>query len=128
MALEIVDHVAQELPIDERRIYITGQSMGGAGTWNAIANRPGFFAAAVICCGSGSSENGTESLKTPLWNFHGDADKSVPVSLSRERLAARRKAGGKPLYTEYAGVDHDSWQWAYTEPELVKWVFSQRRG
>ena len=127
MALEIVDHVAQELPIDERRIYITGQSMGGAGTWNVIANRPGFFAAAVICCGSVSSENGTESPKTPLWNFHGDADKSVPVSLSRARIAARRKAGGKPLYTEYAGVDHNSWQWAYTEPELVKWVFAQRR-
>ncbi len=128
MAVEIVDQLAHEFPIDERRIYVTGQSMGGAGTWNVIANRPDFFAAAVICCGSASSENGTESLKTPLWNFHGDADKSVPVSLSRERMAARRKAGGKPLSTEYAGVDHNSWQWAYTEPELVKWVFAQRRG
>jgi predicted peptidase len=127
MAVEVVEHLAQEFPIDERRIYVTGQSMGGAGTWNVIANRPDFFAAAVVCCGSASSEKGTESLKTPLWNFHGMADKTVPVELSRARMAARRAAGGTPLSTEYAGVDHNSWQWAYTEPELVKWMFAQRR-
>jgi predicted peptidase len=126
MAVEIVDRLVHEFPMDARRIYVTGQSMGGAGTWNVIANRPDFFAAAVICCGSVSTETGTESLKTPLWNFHGNADKTVPVELSRARLAARREAGGKPLSTEYAGVDHNSWQWAYTEPELVKWIFAQR--
>jgi predicted peptidase len=127
LAVEIVDRLVHEFPIDARRIYVTGQSMGGAGTWNVIANRPDFFAAAVVCCGSVSSEKGTESLKTPLWNFHGAADKTVPVEVSRARMAARREAGGKPLSTEYAGVDHNSWQWAYTEPELVKWIFAQRR-
>jgi predicted peptidase len=128
LAMEIVEHLCHELPIDNRRIYVTGQSMGGAGVWNIISNRPKIFAAAVICCGSRSTDDGTGSIDTPLWNFHGDSDKTVPVSLSRDRIAARRKAGGRPLSTEYAGVDHDSWQWAYTEPELVKWVFSQRRG
>jgi len=127
LALEIVDHLSHELPIDDRQIFITGQSMGGAGVWNMLANRPGVFAAAAICCGSVSAEDGTNSVDTPLWNFHGDSDQSVPVSLSRERMAARRKAGGHPLYTEYPGVDHNVWQWAYTEPELVKWIFSQRR-
>ena len=128
MAIEIVDSLCREFPVDERRIYVAGQSMGGAGAWNVIAGRPRFFAAAVICCGSNSTEVGTESIDTPLWVFHGDADKTVPVSLSRARIASRRKAGGHPLYTEYAGVDHNCWEWAFTEPELVKWLFAQRRG
>jgi predicted peptidase len=125
--LEAIDQLLREFPIDDRRIYITGQSMGGAGTWHIIANRPRFFAAAAICCGSVSPEDGTGSVETPVWNFHGDADATVPISISRVRIAARRKAGGHPLSTEYAGVDHNSWEWAYTEPELVKWIFSQHR-
>jgi predicted peptidase len=132
MALEVIDALCREFAhesvIDERRIYVMGQSMGGAGTWNVITYRPQFFAAAVVCCGSISTEDGTGSIETPLWNFHGDSDKTVPVSVSRERIAARRKAGGRPLYTEYAGVDHNVWEWAFTEPALVKWIFSQRRG
>jgi predicted peptidase len=128
LALEIVDRLCVELPIDERRIYVTGQSMGGAGVWNVLAARPRFFAAAIVCCGSASFEHGTEAIDVPLWSFHGDADQSVPVSVSRDRIAARRNAGGRPEYTEYPGVDHDSWQWAYTEPELVTWLFAQRRG
>lgn len=128
LALDIVDALRGELPIDERRIYVMGQSMGGAGTWNVITHRPHFFAAAVICCGSVSLEDGTGSVDTPLWSFQGEVDQTVPASLSRDRIAARRKAGGHPLYTEYAGVDHNVWQWAFTEPELVKWLFSQRLG
>lgn len=128
LALEIIDSLCHEFTIDERRIYVAGQSMGGAGTWHVITNRPSFFAAAVSCCGSISTDDGTGSIDTPVWNFHGDSDKSVPVSVSRDRIAARRKAGGRPLYTEYAGVDHNAWQWAFSEPALVKWVFSQRRG
>ena len=128
LALQLVDSLCREFPIDNRRIYVTGQSMGGAGAWNMLANRPHFFAAAVICCGGVSPDDGTGSIETALWNFHGDSDQTVPVSSSRDRIAARRKAGGHPLYTEYAGVDHNVWQWAYTEPELPKWLFSQRRG
>ncbi len=127
LALAMVDALRREFAIDEHRIYVTGQSMGGAGVWNMLANRAHFFAAAVICCGGESPDDGTGSIDTPVWNFHGDSDQTVPVSSSRERIAARRKAGGHPLYTEYAGVDHNVWQWAFTEPELVKWVFSQRR-
>lgn len=128
LALEIIDKLIREFSIDDRRIYVTGQSMGGAGVWNIVTGRPKFFAAAVPCCGSVSTEDGTGSIDMPLWAFHGDSDQTVPVSTSRDRIAARRKAGGHPLYTEYAGVDHNVWEWAYTEPELVKWVFAQRRG
>lgn len=127
MALEVVAALRREFPIDEHRIYVTGQSMGGAGVWNVLTYRPQLFAAAVICCGSVSLEDGTGAVHMPVWVFQGDSDKTVPVSTSRDRIAARRRAGGEPLYTEYAGVDHEVWQWAFTEPELVKWVFKQRR-
>lgn len=127
LALEIIDRLSREFPIDERRIYVTGQSMGGAGTWHITAHRPKFFAAAVACCAGDTCEDAAKSLNTPLWNLHGSADQTVPVALSRDRIAALRKAGRHPLYTEYAGVNHNCWQWAYTEPELVKWVFAQRR-
>jgi predicted peptidase len=126
-ALAVVDAVCHEFSIDERRIYIMGQSMGGSGTWHMTAHRPKFFAAAVAVCGGDTAEGATQSIGTPLWNFHGDADKSVPVALSRDRIAALRKAGGNPIYTEYAGIDHNSWEWAFTEPALPDWLFSQRR-
>jgi predicted peptidase len=127
LALELVGRLSREFKIDDRRIYVTGQSMGGAGVWNIISNGPSVFAAAVPLCGSLSPDDGTAAVGTPLWDFHGDSDQTVPVSSSRDRIAARRKAGGHPLYTEYPGVDHDVWQWAYTEPQLPKWLFSQRR-
>jgi predicted peptidase len=127
LALEIVAALCRKFQIDEHRIYVTGQSMGGAGTWHMTAPRPKLFAAAIACCGSPTMEDATASIATPLWNFQGDADQTVPVTLSRDRIAALRKAGGRPLYTEYAGVGHNVWEWAYTEPELLSWVFSQQR-
>lgn len=127
-ALLIIDRLLTELPIDSRRIYLTGQSMGGLGVWNMLAQRPAFFAAAVPCCGSAGRDRVAMLSSVPIWNFHGDADKTVPVTVSRERIAALRAAGGRPFHTEYAGVGHNVWEWAYTEPNLAPWLFSQHRG
>jgi len=127
VAFELIDALAREFPIDKQRIYVTGQSLGGAGAWHMIAQRPRLFAAAVICCGGAALDSAAAAVSTPLWNFHGDADDTVPVKISRDRIAALRKAGGHPLSTEYAGVGHNVWQWAYTEPSLVRWVFSKHR-
>ena len=127
LALEIVNALSRELQIDQRRIYVMGQSMGGAGVWHMTAERPRLFAAAVACCGSASLDKPAASASTPVWNFHGDADQTVPIAVSRDRVAALRKAGAHPLHTEYAGVNHNSWEWAFTEPALGKWLFSQRR-
>jgi len=127
MSLDIVEALKRELPIDPSRLYLTGQSMGGAGVWNLLAHRPNIFAAAVVCCGSETPDDVAAARRVPLWNFHGDADKTVPVDVSRRRMAALRKAGGDPLSTEYAGVDHNVWEWAYSEPALPEWLFAQRR-
>ena len=128
MVFQIVDKLCQQYAIDQRRIYVTGNSMGGSGVWHLTAERPKFFAAAVAVCGSDTAEDALASLDTPLWNFHGDADQAVPASLSRNRIAALRKAGGHPLYTEYAGADHNgATDLAYTEPALPEWVFSHSR-
>jgi len=127
LALQVIDALRREFPIDDRRIYVTGQSMGGVGVWNLTAYRQKFFAAAIPCCGSAGADDVTLSADTPVWAFQGDADDTVPVATSRERIAALRKAGAHPLYTEYAGVGHNVWEWAYTEPALVEWIFAQRR-
>jgi predicted peptidase len=126
LALEIVRALVREFAIDDRRVYVTGQSMGGAAVWNLLVQRPHVFAAAVICCGSATADDVSRAARTPLWNFHGDADGTVPVAISRTRVAALRKAGGHPLSTEYAGVDHNVWEWAFTEPALPEWLFAQR--
>ena len=127
LAFAVIDALRRELPVDDQRIYLVGQSMGGGGVWHMTAHRPRFFAAAVACCGVSTLEPAVDSARTPIWNFHGGADETVPVSLSRDRIAALRKAGGHPIATEYAGVGHNVWQWAFTEPALLEWVFAKRR-
>jgi predicted peptidase len=91
-----------------------------------LVERPDLFAAAAICCGSQSLDV-VEKVRTPIWNFHGDADAVVDVSVSRARLAALRAAGARPIGTEYAGVGHNVWDWAFSEPALLSWVFSRTR-
>ncbi len=91
LALEIVDGLRREFHIDERRIYIAGNSMGGAGVWNVLAHRPSFFAAAVICCGGESPDDGTGSAGTPLWIFTEMPTKSFPCL---HRVTALRRDGG----------------------------------
>ena len=127
LALEIVEQLVSEFPIDSARIYVTGHSMGGAGTFNLIAYRPGFFAAAVPVCGLPDFSMAKAMAQTPIWNFHGDKDDIEPVATSRRIIQELRKAGGKPLYTEYPGVEHNSFMWAYTEPGLAEWLFKQRQ-
>ena len=127
LAFEIIDHLIATLPIDAARVYVTGHSMGGAGAWHMIAHRPRFFAAAVPVCGHPLPETANALKDVALWNFHGEADEVEPVATSRVMVDALRKAGGSPRHTEYAGVGHNVFMWAYTEPALVEWVFAQRR-
>ena len=118
----------REFRIDAGRIYIVGVSMGGHGVWDTVAKFPQTFAAAVPICAASELAQVPKIAPLPVWSFHGAADPLINVSNAREMVAALRKAGGHPRYTEYPGVGHDSYRNAFKEPDLLPWLFSQRRG
>jgi len=125
--MELIKSFLKEHAIDPARIYVTGQSMGGAGTYSAILAEPNLFAAAVPVCGRGQPELAKKIVHIPIWIFHGELDRVVPTQHSRDMEAALKKAGGKPTYTEYAGVRHNSWTPAYADKKLWEWLFTQKR-
>lgn len=127
LLLELIPALRQELPIDASRIYLTGISMGGFGTWDLLARKPDWFAAAVPICGGADDSTAPALAGIPIWTFHGDRDATVTVERTRSMVAALLKAGGTPRYTEYADTPHNSWSRAYAEPELHRWLFAQRR-
>lgn len=125
MTLSVINQLENEFSIDPNRLYITGLSLGGAGTWNTIRHYRGRFAAAVPICGVTDVSQAPLLVNQAIWAFHGDSDTTISVEFSREMIAALRAAGGDPLYTEYRGVGHASWNWAYNEPLLYEWMFNQ---
>ena len=120
----LVDDLLQKHPIDPDRVYLTGLSQGGFGTWATAARFPDKFAAVAPICGGGKPEWAKKYGTLPIWNFHGDADRVVPVRLSRVMVEAVKKAGGKITHTEYPGVGHDSWTKTYRNPKLYEWFLS----
>jgi predicted peptidase len=127
MTLELVALAMKELPIDPKRVYITGLSMGGYGTWDLLARKPELFAAAVPVCGGADEATAATIKHIPIWAFHGAKDGVVKPERSRNMIAALEKAGSKPKYTEYPTVGHDSWNGAYRDPEMFKWLFAQKK-
>jgi predicted peptidase len=127
LVVEILASVKSEFSIDAKRVYLAGQSNGGFGTWDLVMKRPDLFAAAIPLCGGGDTALAPRVANMPIWAFHGDKDATIPVEDSRQMIAAIRKAGGKPRYTEYKGVDHDVWTPAFKEPGLVEWLFAQHK-
>lgn len=125
--LALLAALERELPVDPRRRYITGLSMGGFGTWDAITREPTRFAAAVPICGGGDVATAARVAALPIWAFHGSLDEVVLPRRSRDMIRALHDAGGAPRYSEYADVAHDAWERAYREPALLPWLFAQRR-
>jgi predicted peptidase len=117
----------KEYNIDPERVYMTGLSMGGFGTWMYGAMHPERFAALMPLCGGGKPEDGPALAKTPIWAFHGDQDKAVPVAKSREMVEAVKKAGGEIKYTEYPKVEHNCWDATYGDQDAIKWLLKQRK-
>jgi predicted peptidase len=141
-ALKALEKTVKEFKGDPARIYLTGLSMGGYGTWSLAAKHPGRFAALAPICGGvrpprrmaqepqeADPYSGVAAKigKTPVWIFHGGADKTVPVSESRSMNEALKAAGGNVKYSEYEGVGHNSWDKAYGEPEFITWLLAQKR-
>jgi predicted peptidase len=125
LVVGILDSLKSQFSIDPQRIYVAGQSDGGYGVWDLITKRPELFAAAIPVCGGGDPARSARVAKMAIWVFHGDADETIPVTASRQMVAAVKKAGGHPRYTEYKGMGHDVWTRAFAEPELVDWLFAQ---
>ena len=129
--IELVKTAAENLPVDEDRIYITGLSMGGFGTWAAITKAPELFAAAVPVCGGGNPRSAKAIKDIPIWNHHGAADPIVSVEFSRKMVEALKEVRGNIKYTEYdeaSGIKHDAWTPCYGNPDVFEWLFEQRKG
>lgn len=132
MTTKALEQTIEEFRADERRVYLTGVSMGGYGVWYFAAAYPRKFAALVSICGGSSITNGdrfaplAEAVgKTPAWVFHGADDKIVHVSESRQIVAALKANEGNVKYSEYAGVGHNVWMNAATEKDLMPWLLAQ---
>lgn len=126
-ALALIEVVGEQYSIDEDRIYITGLSMGGFGTWDAIQRYPDRFAAAIPICGGGDPSYARGLVDLPIWVFHGAKDTTVKTSRSREMVRVLRELKGNVKYGEYPGVSHDSWTRTYNSTELYDWLFAQKR-
>jgi len=124
---EVLASLQKQFRIDSQRLYVTGLSMGGYGTWDMVTRTPDVFAAAVPVCGGGDETVAARAVQVPIWAFHGDKDTAVKPERSRRMIAALEQAGGKPKYTEYPGVGHNSWSQTYANPEVLAWLFAQKR-
>ena len=124
-ALAILDETEKEYKVDKKHVYLSGLSMGGFGTWSMAEAFPEKWAAIVPVCGGGDPKSAEKIKNIPCWIFHGDADNAVKVDRSRDMKKALEAAGGKPIYTEYAGVGHNSWDKAYATKELYEWLLKQ---
>ncbi|MFT4781865.1 MAG: putative peptidase [Pseudohongiellaceae bacterium] len=126
IVLEAIITLEKEFNIDIKRRYVTGQSMGGYGTWHFILNHPEMFAAAIPMCGGGNPSLAQNIVNLPVWVFHGQKDSAVPVDFSRNMVEAIKKEGGEPNYSEFSGADHVIWPLAYDTRGLLDWLFAQK--
>lgn len=127
LAMELIEQTIHTLPVDLARVYIAGISMGGFATWSALIARPDWFAAAVPVCGGQKPGDAARIGKVPVWTFHGTLDETVDVSWTRDMVAALKETGGNVRYTEYPDTGHDSWTQTFRNPEVLTWLFSQRK-
>jgi predicted peptidase len=149
-ALEALDRSIKEFRGDARRVYLTGLSAGGNGSWFLLLHYPERFAAAIVVCGFISKHKGSTSgvdypalapadatdayayvvkrvAKIPIWIFHGDADQNISVEESKKMFAALKAISTDVQYTELPGVDHNAWDPAYSRADVIEWLLKQKK-
>ncbi len=127
-AMQLTRSIIRKEAVDKKRVYITGLSMGGMGTYEAVYRYRKLFAAAIAVCGGADVDAYKKKhAKIPFWLFHGDVDGVVEVKHSRAMNEKLRALGAEVRYTEYADVNHNSWEKAYEESELLPWLFAKSR-
>ena len=127
LALELLDTFLEDPAVDTNRVYATGLSMGGYGTWDAISRRPDVFAAAIPICGGADVAQAPNLTGVAIWAFHGSKDGSVPVFRSRSMMSALWNAGADAHYWEYPDAPHDVWSRTYRNSDVLKWFFAQTK-
>jgi len=123
---KFLDTLIGNYAVDEKRVSLTGLSMGGTGTWMWGMANPERFSAFAPVCGSGIVWYGEQFVTKPVWAFHGDVDSIVPAEESLHMVAAVNRRGGHARLTLFHGVDHDSWVQAYAGRELFDWLIAQQ--
>jgi predicted peptidase len=123
---KLVDALTNTYRIDRQRLYVTGLSMGGSGTWSLVAAYPDKFAAAMPLCGRGDLEAAEKLAKTPIWVLVGAKDRTQTVQNCQEMAAALAKAGGKGRFTLYFELPHDCWTVTYNNPDTYDWLLAHK--
>jgi len=123
----LLDEVIARLAVDVDRIYLTGLSRGGHGTWNMAADHSERFAAIAPVCGAGDVKSACQLKNIPIWAFHGDQDTVVRLQDDADMVAAVKACGGDVNFTVYPGVGHDSWTQTYANPALYEWFLQHKR-
>jgi len=123
----LLNFIKQNYNFDQNRIYLTGLSMGGFGTWNWATEQPKTFAAIAPICGGGKPEQAKAIADLPIWVFHGAKDKRVPLEKSQEMVDALKQNGSKVKFTIYPNASHNSWTKTYNNPNLYKWFLRQSK-
>jgi len=124
--INLLEEILQDPHVDRSRIYLSGLSMGGFGTFDLLSRKPDVFAAAVPICGGADTSKVANYTHVPVWNFHGALDPVVPVELSQQFISKFIETGANPRYTEYHDGEHNVWNKAYAEKNLISWIFKQR--
>ncbi|MHC5752611.1 MAG: carboxylesterase family protein [Nostoc sp.] len=123
----LLDEAISSYPVDPDRVYLTGFSMGGYGTWHLAAAQPQRFAAIAPVCGGGNPQAAPKLKNLPVWAFHGAKDRVVALSESEIMVSALKAHNGNVKFTVYPEADHDSWTQTYNNPELYEWFLQHRR-
>ena len=125
--IALVDEITEKYKVDTGRVYLTGLSMGGYGTWSIGCSYPDRFAAMVPICGGGRPFRANSLKNMPIWAFHGAIDPVVPLKESQQMVDAVNKAGGHAKLTIYPEAEHDSWTQTYDNPKLYDWLLAQKK-